>query len=259
LKPGESATITVKLQPDEGKSSFPPEGATVTNRAFAKAQERDPDEENNQSSDTTVILPDSNLPPAVTLESPKDGELHVGPADITFEAIATDDRMIKKVEFYDTGVQIGEGASADGKRFVLTKTGITFGTHNVWAKVTDSGGRTSDSQPALIIVNGLARINIESPRAGSVAQPESDLTLTASVSHPSGLITKVEVFANDWKLGEAKPVGMDKYSFTWKPIRPLAYSIVFVATDGSGVTTISSPAKVVVSGPPAVKARKQSQ
>jgi len=258
LKPGESATITVKLQPDEGKTSFPDEGVTVINSAFAKAQEKDPDEENNRSSDTTVVLPDSNLPPAVTLVSPKDGELHVGPAEITFEAIATDDRMIKKVEFYDGGVQIGEGTSTDGKRFALTKTGITFGRHNIWAKVTDSGGRTSDSVPAQIIVNGLAKVNIESPGSGSVAKPETDLILIARVSHPSDLITKVEVFANDWKLGEAKPVGRDKYRFTWKPARPLSYSIVFVATDSSGITTTSLPAEIVVSGSSAAEARSKN-
>ena len=247
LKPGESATITIKLQPDEGKGSFPPEGMSALNSAFAMAQEHDPDTTNNRSADTTIVLPDPNLPPSITLTSPQEGAMFVGPADITLEAIASDDRAVEKVEFYDNGVPIGEGATTDGKKFVLVKSVVTFGKHRLWANVTDTGGRKNSTAGTLVIVNGAAKINIQSPKSGSVIQPGSDLILNATVSHPSGLVTKVEVFANDEKIVEANPVGADEFSFVWKSVRRSRYSLVVVVTDGSGVPTISRPTKVIVS------------
>ena len=159
--------------------------------------------ENNRSFATTRVLPDSNLAPSVTLRSPKEGQLYIGPAEITLEAGATDDRGIEKVEFFDSGTSIGVGSSIDGKTYRLVKRGVSFGKHRIWAVVTDNGGRKGDSDTALVIVNGLAKINLDSPREGSLFEPETNVTLTARVSHPSGLITRVEVFANDEKLGEA--------------------------------------------------------
>lgn len=253
LKAGESATITIKLQPDEGKGSFPQEGMSALNSAFATAQEHDPDTTNNRSTATTTVLPDPNLAPSVNLTSPQEGAMFVGPADIQLEATASDDRAVEKVEFYDNGVPIGEGATTDGKVFVLVKRGVTFGKHRLWAKVTDTGGRKNSTDGTLVIVNGAARINIQSPKSGSLIEPGSDLILNAAVSHPSGLVTKVEVFANDEKIGEANPVGVDEFSFVWKSVQRSNYSLVVVVTDGSGVPTISTSTNVIVSKRPTVK------
>lgn len=254
LQPGESATITIKLQPDEGRGSFPQEGMSALNSAFARAQEHDPDTTNNSSTDRTIVLPDPNLPPSVTLTSPQDGAMFVGPADITLEAVASDDRGVEKVEFYDNGLLIGEGATTDGKKFVLMKSGLAFGKHRLWANVTDTGGRkNSTSGTTLVIVNGAAKINIQSPKSGSLIEPGADLILNTKVSHPSGLVTKVEVFANDEKIGEANPAGVDEFSFVWKSVQRSNYSLVVVVTDGSGIQTISSPTEVIVSKKPRVK------
>ncbi len=258
LKAGETATIIVKLQPDEGKGSFPAEGSTALNSAYAKAEEKDRNTENNRSADSIIMLPDPNLPPAITLVSPKEGELYVGPTDITLEAVATDDRGIQDVQFYDNGVPIGAGTSSDGKKFVFLMRDVSFGRHRLWAIATDTGGRKNDSEGALVTVNGSAEIQIESPRSGSLFMPNSDLILDAKVTHPSGLVTKVEVFANEERLGEANAVGGDNYRFTWRSVSRSVYSLVFVATDGSGVTTSSSPVRIIVSRPPTVKMIKPS-
>jgi uncharacterized repeat protein (TIGR01451 family) len=259
LKAGETATIIVKLKPDEGKASFPAEGSTALNSAFAKAQEKDPYTENNRSADSIIILPDPNLPPAITLVSPKEGELYVGPTDITLEAVATDDRGIQDVQFYDNGIPIGAGTSSDGKKFVFLIRDVSFGRHRLWAIVTDTGGRKNDSGGVVFVtVNGSAKIEIDSPRSGSLFMPNSDLILDARVTHPSGLVTKVEVFANEERLGEANAVGGDNYRYTWRSVSRSVYSLVFVATDGSGVTTSSSPVRIIVSRPPTVKLIKPS-
>lgn len=159
LKPGEAATITVILKPDEGKSSFPPEGAKALNSAYALAQESDPNTENNRGSGTALMLPDLNLPPSVTLISPKEGEQVVGPADITLEAKASDDRGIGNVEFYDNGRPIGMGISLDGQKFTLVMRSVSLGEHRFWAIVTDTGGRRNDSASALVHVIGAKAAN----------------------------------------------------------------------------------------------------
>src|SRR5215203_2041897 len=184
LKEGETATIIVKLKPDEGKGSFPAEGSTAVNSAFAEAQEKDRNTENNRSADSIIILPDPNLPPAITLVSPKEGELYVGPTDITLEAVATDDRGIQDVQFYDNGVPIGAGTSSGGKKFVFLMRDVSFGKHRLWAIATDTGGRKNDSGGALVTVNGSAKIQIQPPRSGSLFMPNSDLILDAKVTHP---------------------------------------------------------------------------
>lgn len=252
LKPGEAATIKIKLEPEEGFGSFSPDGHTVSNNAYAAAQQKDPDPENNRSFAITRVLPDSNLPPTVTLISPKEGQLYTGPADIILEAVAKDDRTIEKVEFFDNGTPIGAGTSIGGETYRLVMRSVSFGKHRIWAVATDNGGRKAGSDTALVVVNGLANINFVSPREGSLFAPESNAMLTARVVHPSGLITKVEVFANDEKLGEAIPEEKDTYHFTWKLVLRSAYSLVLVATDGSGITTTSTPIRIIVDKPPTV-------
>lgn len=253
LKPGETATIIVKTKPDEGKSSFPPEGATTLNSAFAQAQESDPNNGNNRATGTALILPDSNLPPSITLTSPKEGERTTGPADITLEAEATDDRGIGRVEFYDNGRSIGAGASVDGKKFVLVLRGVAFGKHRFWAIATDTDGRRNDSMTALVYVNGPAKIQVEPIGRGLPVKPDTNLTLTARVTHPSGVIVKVEVFANDVKLGDASLVDDSTYRFVWKRVPRSGYSVVFVATDASGVSTTSNPLRITVDNSPPAK------
>lgn len=253
LKPGESASIAIRVQPYEGQGSFPTEGMPIVNAASASASERDPEPENNKVSTSMIVFPDPNLPPSVKIVNLINKTLLVGPAQITLKAIATDaEGSIRMVEFFDNGRLIGTGASTDGKTFALPVEGLSFGRHVILAVATDSGGRTNESLPSTLIVNGLAKVRVE-PLNESVISPESNITLIATAKHPSGEISKVEFFANDQRIGEASFEGETKYRLIWKNVHRSTYSIVAVATDGSGVTTTSDPIRITVSGYPEVK------
>lgn len=251
LKMGESITVAVQLKANEGRGSFPQDGKEITHDSGAKAAEKDPDPQNNEASDTVLVFPDPNQMPSVTLKRPEDGALLVGPADITLEAVAQDsDGSISKVEFFDNGKPVGFGTSGDGKNFVLTARGVSYGNHRFVAVVTDSGGRTDWSLPRDVFVNGLSIVAVKTSRPDSLVAPGSNLTLTAVASHPSGVIDKVQFFANGRLLGEGTLSGPKSYSFNWKGLQPGEYSIAAIAIDGSGIPTLSRAVKFQVGTPP---------
>ncbi len=252
LKLGESAVVTVVLQPYEGRGRFPNEGVRIPNSAYAHADEADPEPANNQASVTTLVLPDPNLPPAVWLTSPKDRALFKGSAQVTLEADAKDtDGTVSRVVFYDNGKPAGTGITTDGRIFTCTLQGLTLGQHTIWAVATDNGGRSNESAASTIIVNGTAEVSMGFPREGALIEPNSIITLSADATDPSGDIAKVEFFANDRLIGAGKLAKQNQYTLDWKVDRSI-YSIVAVVTNSVGVTTTSPPATVTVSKEPLV-------
>lgn len=248
-----SATLKVVVRPYEGTGSFPPEGKTIVNGAWITAKETDSNAENDSATETTLVLPDRNMPPSVTIDDPKIGALFVGPADITIKATAIDsDGTVAKVEFLDNGELIGSGIPSAENRLSITERNVSFGFHSIIAVVTDNGGRQNISNAANITVNGLAIVRILKPVAGSLIAPGSDVTISARASHPSGLINKVEFFANSESLGEGVLVGQNQYELRRNKIEGGIYSIIAVATDGSGITTTTAPVNVTVTKPPIV-------
>jgi len=252
LKPGESAVVTVVLQPYEGRGSFPKEGVRIPNSAYAHADEADPEPANNQASVTTLVLPDPNLPPAVWLISPKDRALFKGSAQVTFEADARDaDGTVTGVIFYDNGKPAGTGITTDGRIFTCTLERLTLGKHAIWAVATDNGGRINESTVSTITMNGAAEVSMGSPHDGALIEPNSIITLSADATDRAGDISKVEFFANDRLIGEGKLAKQNQYTLDWKVNRS-TYSIVAVVTNSAGVTTTSPPATVTVSKEPLV-------
>ncbi|MGH9969248.1 MAG: Ig-like domain-containing protein [Pyrinomonadaceae bacterium] len=260
LPSGNSATITVVVKPYEGTGSFPAEGKMTANHAWVAANEEDSDPDNNHVAEMTLLLPDPNLPPIVSLDSPKMGTLLVGPADIKISGIASDtDGIVSKVEVFDNGKPIGTGTRVGENRFVLTEQGVTFGPHVFFAVATDNNGRQNISNSMFVIVNGSAVVSIVSPKDGSLVEPGSSVTISANVSHPSGVINKVEFFAHGESLGEATPAGINQYELRLKKVERAIYQIVAVATDGSGVTTTSATTTMTVSKRPTVSILSPSE
>lgn len=253
LKVGESITIAVKLRPNEGRGSFPKEGKEVLHEAGSKAAEEEPTPQNNEASDTVLIYPDPNQPPTVLLNSPKDESAFLGSAAITLKAIATDsDGSISRVEFFDGRKSLGLGTSADGKNFALTVSGLSYGNHYFVAVATDNGGRIDWSKQTGVFVNGEAIVSLKTPEANALLEPGSEVTLAAVATHPSGVINKLQFFANGRLLGEGSLSTADTYTFRWKGLQRGTYSIAVIAIDGSDIPTVSKPVKLVVGSRPEV-------
>jgi chitinase len=138
------------------------------------------------------------------------------------------------------------GTSIDAKNFVLAVPGLSYGSHSFVAVATDNGGRIDWSLQKGVFVNGLSVVSVKTPTPDLLIAPGSDLTLTAVATHPTGIINKLEFFANGRLLGEGSLSGPGTYTFNWKKLQRGNYSIAAIATDGSGIATVSTPVKFIV-------------
>jgi uncharacterized repeat protein (TIGR01451 family) len=255
LAVGAATTITVIVRPLEDLR-FHPDGSWFSNFVRVAGSEKDSDTENNMVEARVLIFPGSNLPPTLTIENPKRDPLFrepmfVGPADIMIETVAIDtDGTISKVEFYDNGQPLGPGTSVDGKKFVLTARNLSFGRHWLEAFATDNSGARGSSTGTGILVNGSANVRIVNPKEGSLISPGTQVTITVRAKHPSGVIRKVELLRNDVSLGDATLVAADEYALTLDKTRRSIYTLTAVATDDSGIDTVSSPIVFRVSSRP---------
>ncbi len=118
-------------------------------------------------SNATVIIadndsnPGTNQPPFVRLNSPLDGEQFAAPADIDLRAYAQDpeDGFNVSVEFFEGANSLGFGVFVPTKcaspycpYFTLVWSNVPPGKYALTARVTDSGGASSVSDPAHIRV-----------------------------------------------------------------------------------------------------------
>ncbi|HMG72787.1 MAG TPA: Ig-like domain-containing protein, partial [Pyrinomonadaceae bacterium] len=253
LAVGASATVVMVIKPYEGIGGFPREGKMTATGADVGSREVDNNAANNSVTEMTLMLPDPNLPPQVEIESPKSGAYLVRPTALTIDAKASDpDGTVDTVEFFDNGKLIGAGSRSTANHFTISVRELQFGRHVFGAVATDNKGRQNIAGAVSIIVNGSARVEIVSPLSGSVISPGTNLTLTASARPESGILKKVEFFANDISLGEGAQVQPTQYSLRWPKLERGSYSFVAVATDGSEVSTTSAPIMIKVSTIPKV-------
>lgn len=115
----------------------------------------------------------TNHPPFIRLNSPVDGAEFTGPADIGLRAYAqdTEDRFFVRVEFFEGANSLGFGTFEPTAcpapycpYFALTWSDVPPGEYTITARVTESGGLTSVSDPARITV-----LDPERPRSGLYA------------------------------------------------------------------------------------------
>jgi len=116
----------------------------------------------------------SNLPPAVRITAPVDGEAFREGSDITIDAVTTDkDGYAPRVEFFANGHKIGEQeivfiqAPPDGEPiyFSFVWTNVMAGNYTLTARATDTQGATGVSSPVHILVGGTSAPPIVTIRA----------------------------------------------------------------------------------------------
>jgi hypothetical protein len=102
------------------------------------------------TSNGTIRVPAVNIPPTVTLTTPKTGSA-LGAADsFEIQAEATDqDSYMERVEFYLDGAPIGTRTNPP---FHLSVSGTTVGQHTLWAMAYDDDGGIDSSELVTITV-----------------------------------------------------------------------------------------------------------
>ncbi len=91
--------------------------------------------------------------------------------------------------------------------------------------------------------------NITSPSNGVNYNAPATIPIQATASTSSGSITGVGFFSNGTKIGadSASP-----YSITWSNVAAGSYSLTAIATNSTGITSVSSSINVTVLGPPSI-------
>jgi uncharacterized repeat protein (TIGR01451 family) len=250
---GVTIPVTIVVKPNEGMTRFPTEGKAITNAAFVRANESDPDMSNNSRSESTTALPNPNAPPSVQIQSPATDAIMTGPASFSVILKATDsDGTISQVELFDNGESVGMGTPIGSGQYSVTRSNLSFGEHSLLAVATDNGGRKAVSNSVRFFVNGPAAVSLDSPIEGSLFGRPASVVLTATTTIETGSITQVEFLDNGTSIGiSTVPIG-NQYSFTWNQVSTGRHSIRAVATDSNGIKSYSEASVIYVTNSPTV-------
>jgi len=215
--------------------------------------ERDTNVENNHLDLQTEIYPDQNKGPVIEIQSPTQFQLFNGPgASVPIRFKASDpDGFIKKVEVFDTqtGKSLGEPTLQSEGQYELIYKDAGFGRH--WAAIiaTDNLGRVATEQTPEFFVNGPAKVEITSPKTGSMLNREDgEITVTIRASSPSSSIKKVSL--DIWN-SDAKAVGNDTYVVKVKSCLRKC-RLQAIAIDDNGVQSLSEYVEFTIRSIPAV-------
>jgi hypothetical protein len=181
-----------------------------------------------------------NPAPVVTITSPGNNSSFTSPANITFNANATDaNGTVALVEFYIGSTRIGSVSSSP---FSFTWNNIGNGTYSITAVATDNLGAKSTSSAIsvsvsdLIVPNQPPTVTISSPAKGNTFEAPADIEIEINASDPDGSLRKVELFNGTEKLVELTSA---PYTYTWKGITTGTYQIKAIATDNSNASATS--------------------
>jgi hypothetical protein len=187
----------------------------------------------------TVILADdifNDLPPTVSLTSPTNGAIFIMPANIELLAEASDaDDRIKKVSFYAGDDLIGKTTNSP---FTITWTNAPAGRHTLFARATDTFGKSTLSAPIEITVtNEPPVVTLLSPLNHSVFSLPANVEIKGTASDTDDAIASIEVHGDGRRLGVFTN---SPFTLTWSNVPPGKHWIVARAFDDSGTSSTAS-------------------
>ncbi len=205
------------------------------------------------SSLTQIIVSKANSLPVVALTSPVNNSVFPVSSSITITATASDsDGSIAKVEFFRGNTKLGEDLTSP---FSFIWNNAPEGSYVLTARATDNQNAVAISAPRNINVNPSPTppsVSITNPSNNTSFFSNSNITITANASTPSGTISKVEFFNGNTKLGEDVT---SPYTFTWNNVPVGSYSLTAKAINSQNATTTSAAVNVIVnavSSPPVI-------
>ena len=194
-----------------------------------------------------ITVLNANTLPVVNLTSPANNALFLAPASITITANASDaDGSITKVEFYNGTIKLGEDLTSP---YSFVWNNVPDGNYALSAKAIDNKNAVTTSGIVNIVVNVSPTppvVNITSPANNATFVANSDITITATASTPTGTISKVEFFNGSIKLGQDLT---SPYTFVWNNVPAGSYSLTAKATNSQNAVTTSPVVSILVSAP----------
>ncbi len=204
------------------------------------------------ASDPVTIMVNGSA--TVNITSPANLSAFNRPANVTVAATASiSGSTIDRVDFYANGFMwLGAGTLSGPGEYSVTWNAAPSGKHTLIAVVTDSSGVATASTPITITVNDPPVISLVAPASGTVFPSGATIPITANASDGDGSVTKVDFYANGLLVGTNASVGVNRFDFNWSDVVVGSYSVIAVARDNFGATTMSAPVTVSVNPPPTV-------
>ena len=213
------------------------------------------------------------IPLTVSFYYPTNGQTYTAPAIIAVHALVLDSTLVKTVQYFANGTNIGTRTntgnmvltnSSEGNPFELVWSNVVAGAYSLTAVATDAGGTVVTSAPVNITVKGPPVI----PLTVSFYYPTNGETYTApaivalhALVLDSTLVKTVQYFANGTNIGTRTNTGNvmltnsstgNPFELSWSNVVAGAYSLTAVATDASGTVVTSTPVNITVKGPPVI-------
>lgn len=135
--------------------------------------------------------------------------------------------------------------NAGGTTAALNWTGLEAGkTYEWYVAATDGINVTSSPARRFATAEGTApSVTLDSPVSGSVYLSPATIQLAATASDADGNVLRVEFYNGGTKIGEDTTA---PYEFTWTGVATGSYALSVLATDDSGLVTLSNPATITV-------------
>lgn len=191
--------------------------------------------------------------PTSTIQAPVAGATLSG-TNATVSAIAQDNVLVTKVEFYIDGQIIGSATTSTGSSYSITlnTTSYTNGTHILTARAYDAANNQGNSPAVSITINNIVvdtippTVSITGLAANATISTNTTINATAA---DAGGISKVEFYIDGSTL-----LGTDitpPYSFTINPtlFNNGSHSLTAKAYDSANNSTVSAAIAVTIANP----------
>lgn len=184
---------------------------------------------------TNIIV---NAMPVVAITSPTNIQEFREVTNVTFTATASDsDGTIANVDFYNGTNLLGTDSLSP---YTFVWNSRTNGYYGFTAVATDNNGAQSVSAVGVFKViptNTLPKVWISAPANVAAFPAGIDLTLAASVVPGSGVVTNVEFFVNDQRIGNDELYPYEILECCWKADTFRLQAKVMDNLGGSAIST----------------------
>jgi plastocyanin len=201
----------------------------------------------------SVTVYANNTPPALTINSPTNGAMVMANDPLLFSVTATDNMLVKTVEFLDGETFLGSDTNAPYEQPLL----LAPGTHTLAARAVDNLNASTTNKVAITVdPNKRPSILLLQPTPNQTVSAEG-LDLHVNASDPDGSVVRVDYFADNADDQVTLPVLIGFSTNTPFGIIatnvPLGRQFITAAvTDNAGASKISSPVPITVGNGPAI-------
>lgn len=190
--------------------------------------------------DDEPVKPDTT-PPIVTLLVPVNGSQMIGPRSFPFQARATDDTGVARVDFLFDGDVVGRDSTGNGGLYDFTwqNPPLPAGLHHASARAFDAVGNSSDEVAAITISAApdttAPVVTLLEPVDGREMSGPRSLPFQARATDDTG-VSRVDFLFDGEVVGRDSSATGDIYDYTWQnqPISAGQHQAVARAHDAAG-------------------------